>query len=182
MAKRLFVAIDLPAAIAGELAGLDPHVAGLRWLPASQLHLTLSFLGEVPEENEQALIRALGEIAGQPFPLSLMGFGAFRRHGRISVVWAGLEGEPPELCRLQAEVNAAVLAAGLEGNGKRFHGHVTVGRCKGLPAWALQPFLREHATTGFGSFEVRDFILYHSILRPEGAEHLPVFRRDFGGT
>jgi len=179
MAKRMFVAIDLPAAVAGGLAGLDPHLTGLRWLPAAQLHLTLCFLGEVPGEKEQVLVPALGEIAGRPFPLSLMGLGGFKRHGRMSVLWAGLHREPPELCRLQGEVNAAALAAGLEPKEKRFHPHVTVGRCKDLPALALQPFLRQHATTGFGSFEVTGFTLYHSILHPEGAEHRPVFRRDF---
>ena len=60
MAKRMFVAIELPAGLAGELAALDPRIPGLRWLPAGQLHLTLAFLGDVEEEQRPGL---LGELA-----------------------------------------------------------------------------------------------------------------------
>ena len=52
MAKRMFVALDLPEPITVALAGLAPQLTGLRWLPASQLHLTLVFLAAVPEEQE----------------------------------------------------------------------------------------------------------------------------------
>src|SRR5678816_356921 len=45
--KRLFIGLELPSACRSTLVTLDPCLKGLRWLPAEQLHLTLSFLGEV---------------------------------------------------------------------------------------------------------------------------------------
>lgn len=180
MAKRMFVAIALPELLASELAGMDPRIPGLRWLPASQLHLTLSFLGEVTEEQEEKLVRELEKIEGRRFTLALRGLGSFGRRGRVSVVWAGLEREPPELSRLHREVNAAVLAAGLKGDGKGFHPHVTVGRCKELDEAVLEEFLEEQEGRELGSFEVAGFTLYQSILRREGAEHLVVLAKSFG--
>jgi 2'-5' RNA ligase len=180
MAKRMFVAIHVPQVVSEKLAGLDPHLPGLRWLPASQLHLTLSFLGEVTENREGALVRELGKIEGRRFVLALRGLGSFGRRGRASVVWAGLEEVPEELSRLYREVNAAVRTAGLEGDERGFHPHVTVGRCKDLPVSVLRELFEERAREEFGRFEVEDFTLYQSILRREGAEHVPVIRKDLG--
>ena len=52
MPKRLFVAIDLPDSTRQLLAGLDPHIRGVRWTESDQMHLTLGFLGDTPEDVE----------------------------------------------------------------------------------------------------------------------------------
>src|SRR5204863_6259003 len=58
-AKRLFISIELPTAISELLAGLDPKMRGVRWLAPAQMHLTLSFLGNVPNHAEEELKRKL---------------------------------------------------------------------------------------------------------------------------
>lgn len=70
MIKRLFVAIDLPNSTRQLLAALDPQVRGVHWTDPVQMHLTLSFLGDVPDEPEAALREKL----------SLIKFGAFFAH------------------------------------------------------------------------------------------------------
>ncbi len=50
MSKRLFVAIDLPDSTRQLLADLDPHIRGVRWTEPDQMHLTLGFFGDVPED------------------------------------------------------------------------------------------------------------------------------------
>ena len=52
MSKRLFVAIDLPDSTRQLLADLDPHIRGVRWTGTDQMHLTLGFFGDVPEDIE----------------------------------------------------------------------------------------------------------------------------------
>lgn len=171
MAKRMFVAVDLPAGVRETLAGMDPHVTGLRWLPAAQLHLTLCFLAAVPEENESRLIEGLSQVEAERFSPNLKGLGVFGRRGAPSVVWAGVVDEGPELRRLQKRVRQAAIAAGLDVERKRFHPHVTVGRCKGVAAGEPDAFLLELKEHDPGTFEADGFSLYESVLRPEGAEH-----------
>lgn len=52
MSKRLFVGLEIPENSRVALSKLDPRVRGLRWLPAEQLHLTMSFIGDVDAERE----------------------------------------------------------------------------------------------------------------------------------
>lgn len=179
MAKRMFVAIELPAGLAGELAALDPRIPGLRWLPAGQLHLTLAFLGDVEEEQETTLVAELDKLDAPVFSLSMKGLGSFRRRGRPPVLWAGVEGSLEELLLVYRKVKDAVARVGLEMDGKGFRPHVTLGRCKEAKSVALREFLEAHAAREFGEFEVGGFTLCRSVLLPEGAEHLPAFRKVF---
>jgi hypothetical protein len=40
MPKRLFIGLELPASCRETLAGFDPGLKGVRWLPAEQMHMT----------------------------------------------------------------------------------------------------------------------------------------------
>ena len=65
-AKRLFVSIELPNCVTQLLGGLDPKMRGVRWLAPEQMHLTLSFLGNVSNHAEEALKKNLGAFAWKP--------------------------------------------------------------------------------------------------------------------
>jgi 2'-5' RNA ligase len=177
--KRLFVALDLPPSYKRVLFELDPGLPGLRWLPEEQLHLTLSFLGEVEAAGEERLIQALGEIRVPPFFLPLRGVGVFQTRNQISVVWVGVGKGHPHLFALHRRIQDTVLQVGLEPDLKPFHPHVTVGRAKNVSGQALQPFLRRHAETEFGLVKVTGFELYSSVLATGGATHRLEMRREF---
>jgi RNA 2',3'-cyclic 3'-phosphodiesterase len=153
------------------LLSLDPHLTGLRWLTAEQLHLTLSFLGDVGASAEDQLREALHEVRVPPFFLPLCGVGVFNVRGRPSVIWTGLGKGHPHLFALHRRIQDAVLHAGLEADLKPFHPHITIGRAKGISRQALQPFIRSYAETDFGMFEVTGFELYSSVLAAGGAIH-----------
>jgi 2'-5' RNA ligase len=177
--KRLFVGLGLPRSCKVALLALDPHLSGLRWVPEEQLHLTLSFLGNVQAPAEERLRRALCEVRVPSFLLPLCGIGVFRSRERLSVVWAGVGKGHPHLFALHRRIQDAVLHAGLEAELKPFHPHVTLGRAKGVSLEMLQPFLRSHADSEFGIFRVTGFELYSSVLAPEGASHRLEMRQDF---
>jgi 2'-5' RNA ligase len=177
--KRLFVALELPANCKAALRGLDPHLSGLRWLPADQLHLTLSFLGDVDEAAEARLREALLDVRVPPFFLPLQGVGTFQARDRPSVVWVGVGTGHPHLFALHRRIQDAVLHAGLEPDLKPFHPHVTVARAKDISAQALKPFLRKHSDAEFGLFKVTGFDLFSSELASEGATHRVEMHRDF---
>jgi RNA 2',3'-cyclic 3'-phosphodiesterase len=177
--KRLFVGLELPPSCKTALAALDPHLSGLRWLLEEQLHLTLTFLGDVEVPAEDRLRQALCEVRVPPFFLPLRGVGVFNSRGRPSVVWAGVGKGHPHIFALHRRIQDAVLFAGLEANLKPFHPHVTLARGKGVSEQRLQPFIRSHAETEFGLFQVTGFELYSSVLAPGGAIHRVEMRREF---
>ncbi len=170
MTKRLFIALELPESCRGELAALDPHLKGLRWLPAAQLHLTLSFLGDVDEAHEESLRAALATVRVPPFFLPIRGVGAFGGTWP-TVVWAGVGKGHPHLFALHHYIQDAVLHAGLEADLKPFHPHITLGRAKDVSRAALLPFLRKYADTEFDLWKVEGFALCSSVLAPDGATH-----------
>lgn len=155
---RLFVGLMLPAALAGELhasalsaLGEALHGAGapLRVTPASSLHLTLAFLGEVEGERLAPLWAEL-ELAwrGCAAPeLDLTHTGAFPRRGSERVLWVGVE----EKCAgvlgvLRERTLAACERVGLEPRwgDHDFHPHLTLARMRTrgerLSAGALDAF------------------------------------------
>ena len=178
MAKRLFIALELPEIIRHTLADLDPQVKGLRWLPAEQLHMTLSFIGQVNATDEEPLRDALMDVQVPPFFLPIEGVGTFGG-ARPSVVWGGVGRGHPHLFALHKHVQDAVLRAGLEPDLKPFHPHITLARANGVSAAAISPFLRRHAKTEFGLCKVTDFTMFSSVLSREGAIHTPEMRREF---
>jgi RNA 2',3'-cyclic 3'-phosphodiesterase len=177
--KRLFVGLELPASCKATLLSLDPHLSGLRWLPEDQLHLTLSFLGNVDAPAEDPLREALQKTQVPPFLLPLSGIGVFDVRGQPSIVWAGVGKGHPHLFLLHRRIQDAVLKAGLEPDLKPFHPHATIGRAKGIVRSTLKPFLRRYAEAEFGLFEVHGFALYSSVLSPAGAIYHLEMKHDF---
>ena len=160
--KRLFLGLGLPAEATQTLAALDPDLPGLRWLPPIQMHLTLSFLGDVEKASAERLREALQSVKVPPFFLPILGLGMFKARGRPSVVWAGVGKGHPHLFALHKHLQDAILSVNLKADLRPFHPHVTVARAKDVSAGALQKFLRRHEETEFALVRVSSFTLYSS--------------------
>jgi 2'-5' RNA ligase len=167
--KRLFVAIDLDEAIALALFELDPRLRGVRWLRPEQMHLTLSFLGNVSPGVEETLREKLGAIHFGPFFLPIVGIGVFPAKSRPNVIWAGVGAGHPHLFQLHKRVQEAALAAGLEPDLRSFHPHITIARCKEVSAESVRPFLKAHADLDLGLVRIERFSLYSSRPGPFGS-------------
>lgn len=168
-AKRLFVSIELPESVRQGLAELDPHLRGVRWLEPRQMHLTLSFLGNVSTEIQEALTENLRSISWKSFFLPLVGFGAFPGKGRPNVIWIGVGTGHPHLFQLHKRVQEAALAAGLEPDLRSFHPHITIARCRDVSSETIRPFLKTHANFDAGMIHVESFCLNSSELTPAGS-------------
>ena len=160
------------------LAGLDPGLRGVRWLPAEQLHLTLSFLGEVEAVDEERLRRALAGVMVPPFFLPVEGVGVFGGE-RPAVIWAGVGKGHPHLFALHKRIQDALLRVGLEPDLRAFHPHITLGRAKDVARHVVRPFLLRYEHTEFDFFHVTGFSLFSSALSSEGATYTREMRREF---
>jgi len=178
MSKRLFIGLELPASCRETLALLDPGIKGVRWLTSGQMHLTMSFLGNVETDQEKRLHEALEPVQVPAFFLPIKGVGTFGG-ARPTVVWAGVGNGHPHLFALHKRIQDALLQAGLQADLRPFHPHITIGRVKNAPRSALQPFARRHAETEFGLWQVRSFTLFSSVLSSDSATHAIELRHEF---
>ena len=189
---RSFVAVPLPAGIQEAIfeaaRGLALQLPGMKWSrKASNLHVTLSFLGQIEEDRLSSfaieLERALMALPG--FRLGVRGFGAFPSTRNASVIWAGVDDPSGLLGHAAAEIEALARRFGFPGDSRLqeraaarsrpFRGHVTLARAarreskSGVDARAvLQPW----ADHGFGEIWVNEVHLYESILGGDGSTYV----------
>jgi 2'-5' RNA ligase len=180
---RLFIAIDLPEDWKDRLAQLQSSIEwlgrGISWARPQGMHLTLKFLGEVPEEQ-------LGDItAGMerackgtaPFEMRMKGTGCFPNSKRPRVYWAGLHGGET-LLTLQKRIEDETERLGFPKEERDFTPHLTIARIK-------DPMGKERMTRALLDYEletdsvqVREVLLMQSILKPTGAEYRPQSRTE----
>jgi RNA 2',3'-cyclic 3'-phosphodiesterase len=167
--KRLFVAIELPTSVTQLLLALDPKLRGVRWLAPEQMHLTLSFLGNVDMTAEEKLRKNLSAIKWSAFFLPITGLGTFPPRGRLKIVWIGVGAGHPHLFQLHKRVQDAALASGLEPDLRSWHPHITLARCRDVSVESLRPFLKKHAEFDAGMIHVESFCLNSSVPGPVGS-------------
>jgi len=172
---RLFVAVDLPAELRDEVAGLMDRVHKARWANAKQLHITLRFIGDTPEEDLHIVRHRLASIRQAAFGLRLHRAGVFpeacegKRRRPPRVIWFGIE-PAEDLARLKQSVDAA-LSVDRAVPEQAFSPHLTLARFTTLPDHTLWDFLARHRGYTSAYWWVRNFHLYQSTLRREGAIH-----------
>ena len=135
---RCFVAIDLTSDVRAAIARAQTRVrtaaahADVRWVDPAQFHLTLKFLGAVPDDRVPAVSAALeGAVADTaPIALAAAGLGGFPSLRSARVLWAGITAGVPELARLAAAIDRALTPLGFPPEGRSFRGHLTIGRVR----------------------------------------------------
>ena len=169
--KRLFVAIALPVSVTTQLGDLDPDLPGVRWLGPEQMHLTLSFLGNVQPLVEEALRERLAAIRFRSFFIPVTGVGTFPAKGKPNVIWIGVGEGHPQLFHVYKRVQEAALGAGLEPELRSWNPHITIARCRDVSRQAVLPFLKEQRDFDAGFVRVESFALYSSIPGPRGSAY-----------
>ena len=178
---RAFVAVDLPEELRAELRSrqksLQKAARGARWVRPEGIHLTLKFLGEIPDEKVDKISKTLASLPTfTPFKLQVKGIGFFPQARRPRVLWVGIKPCPP-LEALAAQVNKSLEAIGFAGEQRAFQPHLTLARFRvPQPQPEIEKAISENDPTVLGLVTVREFFLFESILRPQGAEYRKVAR------
>lgn len=162
---RLFVALDFPLDVRERLAGLGGGVPGARWTAPDNIHLTLSFVGDVPDDR--------ADVRAAPFDLTLDGVGSFGSGRGARVLWVGVE-RNEALVQLQGRIETTITRAGLPVDGRRFTPHVTLARLSNAPTERVGRFLAERGMFRAGPFPIDHFTLYQSLLGKEAAVYRPL--------
>jgi len=146
-----------------------------KWVAEENLHVTLKFLGQVPEtaltEIERAVARACEQMG--EYPLTLGAVEAIPRPRATAMLWGTTTDGAEETANLAAELERRLSAVGYERSDKPFKAHITLVRTRkprAMPFEALDAANR----LLFGAEEretrmsVRGVTLYSSTLTPHG--------------
>lgn len=166
---RLFVAVKLPEQekerIAGELLEKIPR-KHFKAVEKGNLHITLCFIGEAPEEHAQEIREALSKVQFTPFRAVLSGIGSFGSR----VLWLGLSVGEKECEALAEKVHQAL---GIK-SGMKFHAHVTLARGRDAGKGETEKTAEKLGKAGFEGveFEVDGFALMQSKSGPAGPAYI----------
>lgn len=184
--RRLFLAVDpSPENIVQfqqtieRLRTLAPRA---RWVRPEKLHVTLVFLGEVPETKLPLILDAQQRAAKEhsAFTLQFAGGGIFGENGerkRARVLWAGIRGDLATLGALQKSLVQSLQPLGHKPEDRPYAPHLTLAR-SGDPRGDenLTRCAEELANHTFGDVLIRDVVLYESESTGEGARYVPLER------
>ena len=168
---RLFVALDLPWRLRGQLSTLAHGLSCTNWLPPENYHLTLRFIGEVSRHTAEEIDLALATLRAPGFPLELAGIGTHEKAGRVTALWAAVAPNPA-LNHLRSKIETALQRTGLPPERRRFTPHVTLARLTEPGAEpALGAWIQSHNLFRSAPVQITHFTLFSSQLGPDVAAY-----------
>lgn len=180
---RAFIAIEIPEEIKGGMARIQDELkrsgADAGWTRPEGVHLTLKFLGDVPEAKIDLTKNALAQAARDlsRFRLEIAGAGAFPNPKNPRVVWIGVSGDVDKLAMLQSSVEKSLTAAGFDREDRAFSPHLTLARIKYLrPRYSWQKAIDSIKDIRLSGFDVDHVSLMRSDLKPSGAVYTEIGR------
>ncbi len=184
---RLFVGVDIP--YNQELDTLVKLVkssgADLKPVDPENMHITLLFIGEVPESSLDDVKSAVSSVVFPRFTVRLAGLGAFPNAFRPRVVWVGVREGQETLKSIHDQLVKNLKARGIRPEDeKEFSPHLTLARVKGSVGSLPQLIMKYHDFE-VGTKEVSSIKLFKSTLTPKGPIYdvlLEVRAVDRGGS
>lgn len=178
---RLFVALDLPGELREGIVGWGRDELGdpaLRKVAPEALHVTLAFLGYLPEREITRLSEIVGGLNGAAPTLRLEDPVA-KPSLRRACLFA-LPAIAPAAASLQRELEQKLAVERLYEPEKRpFWPHVTVARVKSAGRGSRRPATVERAPGALPKRLLEPALcvrvtLYRSVLQPQGSRYTPL--------
>ncbi len=162
--QRLFFALWPDETLRRQLKQLlvkKPFQAiGARPVPPENFHITLRYLGSLPESQRQCAERVADNIHADSFQLVLDQVGYWRDSG---VVWLGASNAPLTLFNLVKALETGLESCALEPESRFYQPHLTFLRkaCPDALPSTITPIV----------WQADRFVLVHSVTLPEGVQY-----------
>ncbi len=175
---RAFVAVPIPDAVAVFLIQIQARLQlprrEIRWVAATNIHLTLKFLGDIDPSRVPAIAAQMDAAAGMTaaFSLTAKGVGVFPNLRRARVIWVGLAGDIDRLKAVQVTLESGLESVGFKRESRGFGAHLTIGRIRRrIDAQLIDESLESLKAVASDFFRVDRLMLFNSILKPNGPEY-----------
>lgn len=157
---RLFTGLELPDDVTMALDLMRGGIWGARWIDRENYHITLRFMGDIPEHLADEVVHELGSLKVGALELRLKGTGYFG--GREPhALFAGIE-ENAGLRRLQSAQERICQLLGMPADPRRFTPHVTLARLRNASLGEVEAFVGSHSLFRSRPFTVSRFVLFSS--------------------
>ncbi len=182
---RAFIGIDIDEAVRQKLSVAQDQLwttgAQLKLVELPNIHVTMKFLGEVPEDKIGAITETLKKAAagtGQ-FDIGVKGIGVFPNLRYIRVVWAGVVEGSDRVIGFQQGIDRELRPLGFRSE-QDFVPHLTIARVKtAKQKERLAAFVKEMADAEFGMTRAQAVELKQSKLTPRGPIYSTLARVEF---
>lgn len=183
---RTFIALELPTKTHQEISTQTAWLRQdfgtdlVRWVPPSNIHLTLKFLGDISSAKIEQVCQVLSDITGrhEKHKVTISGLGTFPNYRRPRVIWIGIQA-PETLKALHQELEAATAKLGFPPEKRSFKPHLTIGRVKNhISNKNIESLQQALSSTKIGFIDTVEFNALHlfkSDLKPSGAVYTKLY-------
>lgn len=187
MPLRTFIALDLDEHILDGIARAQEQLADasdkVKWVERTNLHVTLKFLGDVPEDRINEVCTLVRQAAAKvpAFDYDVRGLSCSPSHGPLRMVWGNIDDRTGLMGVLHEELDTVLSGMGFKEENRQFHPHITVARIKHVrnPA-AFKSAVRAYADQSFGVAHADEVVAYTSTLTEEGPIYAPLCHAELG--
>ena len=173
--KRVFFCISVVSQIKSILSEikftLHYKSSVIKWIPVENIHLTLSFLGDISNNNISDLIKLVeNNIFISKFQIRISKTGVFPSVKSPKVLWLGLDRGIDQIKILQNQIEELVRKFNKNYEKKLFIPHITIAKIKkGSPKVDVLPLL--NSVYSPIEVEVNSISMYQSQLFRDGAQY-----------
>ena len=144
-------------------------MGGLKPVDIDNLHITLNFLGEIPDGVCREIMAEIQSTSFDEFTIESVGVGVFPSTINPKIIWAGLGFGADKVKEIKKEIDALL---GSVSKSKLYHPHITLARVKQYPDDnLLNSFIRKYSSFSFGVSNISRFCLFSSVLTPSGPKY-----------
>jgi len=190
---RVFVAIELPEDVRGEIAALLARLqkgsqftgAHPTWVAPENLHLTMVFLGDQPPTHIPLIQSAMRQATqGRPtIPLRFRGVELFPNAKAPKVISLHLWGKVERLAAVRDNLAENLRQNGFPVEQRPYRPHLTLARIKSAKGvTGLAALAKSHSTFQAGEFTAGELVLFKSTLTSKGPIYEALAREPFAAA
>jgi 2'-5' RNA ligase len=176
--KRLFIGMGFSEQFARDVEPwvkkikktADHKETSLRWIPTTNYHVTLVFLGNTHNEDIPQIETTMAEVASRhsPFNIKIRDISAFPTLTQARVIYLGVQ-RSQNLLDLQSDLESALLPP--EKSERDYSPHLTLARLRNPKS--CRDLLSPFSHVDLGKQRVSSILLFNSVL----ANGYPVYER-----
>ena len=171
---RIFIGIKLDEPLMEQIEKFLEPIKNInspvRWVKRENLHITLKFIGEVPNEKFQQIAAVLSQnkFTTDSFDLQITGCGKFGKGNALNILWIGIN-HHKKLEEIYSTLENLLSKGGIAKENRPFNPHITVGRNrKSFNFKSIIRILEEKQFEFISNLKVSQFQIFKSELTPDG--------------